>query len=223
VWALCDGQTSPAQMAEKLQAELNTPHAEELVWLTLARLEKAHLLQSEGVNPAGHKLVTRRELLVKLGVAAALLPVVHSIVAPGPVAAQSSNPSDIRLKTNVLLLSPVLERLKQVRGVTFEWNDIAETMGQLKGQQEIGVIAQEVEAVFPELVTTWGDTEYRAVDYSKLAAVLIEAVKELSSENEILTTRLNRTDTKLQQTQLELETLKAKFAEFEAVLQQQVI
>jgi hypothetical protein len=92
VWELCDGQTSPAQMAEKLRAELNTPHAEELVWLTLARLEKAHLLQEVLVKPTGHKTLTRRELLKGLGVAAALLPVVSSIVAPGPVEAQSPQP-----------------------------------------------------------------------------------------------------------------------------------
>ncbi|MCK6624674.1 MAG: PqqD family protein [Anaerolineae bacterium] len=74
VWELCDGQTSPAQIAEKLQGELNTPHAEELVWLTLQRLEKAHLLQDKVAKPAGHNIITRRELLKGLGVAAALLP-----------------------------------------------------------------------------------------------------------------------------------------------------
>jgi hypothetical protein len=65
VWELCDGQTSAAQMAMQLQAELDTPHAEELVWLTLARLEKAHLLQNKVVLPAGpqREVITRRELL----------------------------------------------------------------------------------------------------------------------------------------------------------------
>jgi hypothetical protein len=93
VWQLCDGQTSPAQMAEQLQADLNTPHTDELIWLTLARLEKAHLLQEAIVKPTGHKTLTRRELLVGLGVAATLLPVISSIVAPGPVEAQSPVPS----------------------------------------------------------------------------------------------------------------------------------
>jgi hypothetical protein len=94
VWELCDGQTSPAQIAEQLQTELNTPHAEELVWLTLARLEKAHLLAEREavVKPSGYRTLTRRELLVGLGVAAALLPVISSIVAPGPVEAQSPVP-----------------------------------------------------------------------------------------------------------------------------------
>src|SRR5262245_25440585 len=60
VWERCDGQTSPAQIAERLQVELSAPQAEELVWLTLARLEKAHLLQEAVVKPSGHKTLTRR-------------------------------------------------------------------------------------------------------------------------------------------------------------------
>ena len=94
VWELCDGQTSPAQMAERLQAELDASQAEELVWLTLARLEKAHLLAEREavVRPEGRKILTRRELLKGLAVAAALLPVISSIVAPGPVEAQSKEP-----------------------------------------------------------------------------------------------------------------------------------
>lgn len=92
VWQQCDGQTSPAQIAEKLQAELNVPHAEDLVWLTLARLEKAHLLAEDVVKPVRRKVLPRREFL-KLGIATALLPVLRSIVAPEPVAAQSPVPT----------------------------------------------------------------------------------------------------------------------------------
>ena len=93
VWQLCDGQTSPQQMAARLPGDLTPAQAEELVWLTLARLEKAHLLQEAVVKPTGHKTLTRRELLKGLGVTAALLPVISSIVAPGPVEAQSPVPT----------------------------------------------------------------------------------------------------------------------------------
>lgn len=89
VWTLCDGQTSPQQMAGKLQTELNTAHAEELVWLSLKRLEQAYLLEGKDIAVSGHKGITRRQMLKQLGVAAALLPMVSSIVAPGPVSAQS--------------------------------------------------------------------------------------------------------------------------------------
>ena len=57
------------------------------------------------------------------------------------------------------------------------------------GQKEIGVVAQEVESVFPELVASSAEG-YKSVDYAKLTAVLIEAVKELKTENESLNRRL---------------------------------
>ena len=93
VWQLCDGQTSPAQMATQLKGDLTPEQAEELVWLTLKRLEKANLLQEAVVPPARRKGLTRREVLKGLGVTAALLPVIHSIVAPDPVEAQSPVPT----------------------------------------------------------------------------------------------------------------------------------
>jgi len=92
--------------------------------------------------------------------------------------------SDLRLKKNVAPLTGVLERLEKVRGVTFEWNEWAEALGRQGGRREVGVIAQEIEAVFPEVVIPDGPEGYKAVDYSRLTAVLIEAVKELKAENE---------------------------------------
>jgi hypothetical protein len=94
VWQQCDGRTSLTQIAAMLQAELQVSDAEaqELAWLTLAQLEKAHLLHEDVVKPARRKVLPRREFL-KLGIAAALLPMVNSIVAPTPVAAQSPQPT----------------------------------------------------------------------------------------------------------------------------------
>jgi hypothetical protein len=74
--------------------------------------------------------------------------------------------------------------------VSFEWNGVYESLGRSSGHKEIGVIAQEVEAEFPELVTVWGEENYRAVDYGRLAGVLIEAIKELRTENKALKKRL---------------------------------
>ena len=89
VWELCDGQTGPAQIADQLRADLDTPYAEDVVWMTLRELEQAHLLENEVVQPSGRSTMSRRTLLKQMGVAAALLPVVVSIVAPGPVQAQT--------------------------------------------------------------------------------------------------------------------------------------
>jgi hypothetical protein len=98
--------------------------------------------------------------------------------------------SDERLKTNVQQLSGVLNKVEKIRGVSFDWNSTYQAMGRATGHREIGVIAQEVETQFPELVSTWGDQNYRAVDYGRLSAVLIEAVKELKRENDGLRQRI---------------------------------
>ena len=83
-------------------------------------------------------------------------------------------------------LKNVLEKVDKIRAVSFEWNEEYESLGPSTGRTEIGVIGQEVEAVFPELVTEWGDEKYKAVDYGRLAGVLIEAVKELKAQVEEL-------------------------------------
>jgi len=100
----------------------------------------------------------------------------------------SCAPSDARLKTNVLPLGNVLDKLQQVRGVSFEWNDQYRALGGSSDRREIGVLAQEVEQVFPELVSV-GEGDYKRVDYDRLTAVLIEAVKELRKENDALKKR----------------------------------
>jgi hypothetical protein len=101
VWQQCDGQTSLTQIAAMLQTELHVPDAEakELAWLTLAQLEKAHLLHADVVKPAHRKVLPRRAFL-KLGIAAALLPMVYSITAPTPVAAQSPLPTPTPISTS---------------------------------------------------------------------------------------------------------------------------
>ena len=100
----------------------------------------------------------------------------------GSVFVESFTPSDARLKTHVTPLTHVLEQLEHLRGVSFEWNDAAASlMGHKPGQRDIGVIAQEVEAVFPELITAWGKEGYKAVAYEKLTGVLLAAVKELKA------------------------------------------
>lgn len=98
--------------------------------------------------------------------------------------------SDARLKENVTPLTGALDKLEKVRGVSFDWNKTYAAMGRSSGHREIGVIAQEVEAVFPELITQWGDEGYRAVDYGRLTGVLIEALKELRAENAKLEQRV---------------------------------
>ena len=67
------------------------------------------------------------------------------------------------------------EKIKLLSGNTFVWNDKHEVF---KGKKDIGVIAQEVEKVLPEIVET-RDDGYKAVKYEKIVALLIESNKEL--------------------------------------------
>jgi hypothetical protein len=83
----------------------------------------------------------------------------------------------------------VLERLRQVRGVTFEWREGKESYQSLPGRnREMGVIAQEVQAAFPDAVAE-DDDGLLMVDYPALVAALIESVKELADRVEALEAR----------------------------------
>ena len=91
--------------------------------------------------------------------------------------------SDRRLKANITPISGAVDKVKQLSGNTYDWIEDPE-IHDFAGA-DVGVIAQEVEAVFPELVST-RPNGYKAVRYDKLVAVLIEAVKELSAEVDAL-------------------------------------
>ncbi len=102
--------------------------------------------------------------------------------------------SDARLKKNVVPLKNVLPKLEQINGVYFEWNELARKTELKKGQKHIGLIAQDLQKVYPELVvpikTPDQQEEYLAVDYEKFTAVLLQAVKELKGEVDSLNERI---------------------------------
>ena len=95
--------------------------------------------------------------------------------------------SDGRYKTNVITLSNALERVNQMRGIYYTMKDKPE-------DRKVGVIAQEMEAVLPEVVMT-DDSEdkKKSVAYGNLTAILIEAVKELTARLERIEQKLNLT------------------------------
>jgi hypothetical protein len=84
--------------------------------------------------------------------------------------------SDIRLKSNIETIDSALDKVKAMRGVYFDRHDD-------KATRAVGVIAQEMQEIMPEVVVT-DDTEdkYLSVAYGNLVGVLIEAVKELSGK-----------------------------------------
>jgi hypothetical protein len=88
--------------------------------------------------------------------------------------------SDVRLKKDLSTLNGSLEKVRQLRGVTFNWIDKTKDSA-----QQIGFIAQEVEKIFPQLVKT--DKEgIKSVAYSNMTAVLVEAIKEQQQQIEEL-------------------------------------
>ena len=92
----------------------------------------------------------------------------------GDIIAYSS--SDQRLKDNITPISNALDKVLSISGNTFDWNEKSGKEG-----SDVGVIAQEILEVIPEVVTT-RDNGYLAVRYEKLVPLLIEAIKELKEE-----------------------------------------
>ena len=90
--------------------------------------------------------------------------------------------SDQRLKKDIVSIETPLEYIRRLRGVRYRWKS--------DEAPDIGLIAQELETVFPELVRTDKRTDLKTVDYPKLVAVLIEALKEIDiSMNRVISER----------------------------------
>lgn len=91
-----------------------------------------------------------------------------------------TNISDIRVKENIHVIDDALAKVLQLRGVSFSWKD--KTMG---GNEEIGLVAQEVETVMPYLVHSV-DQKTKMVRYEKCVPLLVEAIKEQQAKIEQL-------------------------------------
>jgi len=90
VWKLCDGKSSVAEIARGLEQDLAVPRDEGLVWMALCQLNKSGLLQNEIPPPIKRDVLSRRELVRRMGIAATLaLPIATSILVPTPAAAVS--------------------------------------------------------------------------------------------------------------------------------------
>jgi len=91
--------------------------------------------------------------------------------------------SDKRYKKDLEPLTSVVEKLKQVNGVYYYWKTKEFPENKFAETKQIGVIAQELETVYPELVST-NSEGYKSVDYARFSAVLLEAIKELEQKNQ---------------------------------------
>jgi len=115
--------------------------------------------------------------------------------------------SDCRLKKNISTLEGSLEKISRLCGVRF---DSKESVNLETGSgKHIGVIAQELEKEYPELVVGDEKTGYKAVAYDKLTAVLIEAVKELKTENQTQKEMLEKQQTEIEELRSMIRGLKS--------------
>ena len=114
------------------------------------------------------------------------LKVTGDVGATGDVVAYVS--SDRRLKNEIQPIETPLEKINAIGGYSFVWNE--EKQNIYKGK-DYGVIAQEIEQILPELVEN-RENGYKAVKYDRLVSLLIEGIKDLSSQVEELKQKINK-------------------------------
>ena len=118
--------------------------------------------------------------------------------------------SDARYKKNIATLTNALANIEKLRGVSYDWKQNEFPEKNFDAKHQIGLIAQELELVYPELVNT--DAEgFKSVDYSKLVAVLIEAVKEQQNE-------INSLQVQVSQQGTQMDELKASLTEIYKII-----
>ena len=135
-------------------------------------------------NQSGGTISASSGYIGSLGVGTAASGTGGEIRATNNITAYYS--SDIQFKTNIVNISEPLQKIRKINGVEFDWTDkyIADHGGEdnyFMRKHDVGVIAQEIERVLPEVVATKDDGS-KAVKYERICALLIEAVKELDQK-----------------------------------------
>jgi len=98
--------------------------------------------------------------------------------------------SDIRWKKNIGPISSALDKITKIRGISFEWKKDEFPEKGFKEGQRFGLVAQEIESVIPELVSTDEDG-YKYIDYDQVLPILIEAIKEQQKQINELKKQIN--------------------------------
>ena len=111
-------------------------------------------------------------------------PATNSLHVVGDIVAAET--SDKRLKDNIKPIENAVDKIGKIGGYEFDWNDKQE----LYEGHDVGVIAQEIEEVLPEVVETREDG-YKAVDYKKIVPLLIQAIKEQQKQIDELSGKNN--------------------------------
>jgi hypothetical protein len=162
----------------------------------------APLLSSGGTTPQISLPTTANVQILSLGVGTAASTVTGEIRATNNVTAYYS---DGRLKTIISTIPSPVEKIKQISGVIYVNNDVAKSYGYGDESEQIGVIAQEVKKVLPQIIklapfdTKYVDGKevsisgenYMTVQYEKIIPLLIEAIKEQQKSIDKLNKKIN--------------------------------
>lgn len=132
--------------------------------------------------------VTARGATTTAALSTGALTVSGAITSTGEITAYYS---DVNLKKDIVEIAGALDKVEAIRGVHYRPNETALGLG-IEDKAEVGVIAQEIEAVLPELVVASAFEGYKTVKYDKLTALLIEAVKELSAKVKTLEAQVGK-------------------------------
>lgn len=114
--------------------------------------------------------------------------------------------SDRRWKTDFEVITDAIAKVEAVNGYYYKWKDKPDTT------MQVGIIAQEIEAILPEIVST-DKAGYKSVDYSKLTALLIQAVKEQQDQIESQSLKIEAQASDMRQFRSELDEIKASIGQ----------
>jgi hypothetical protein len=146
----------------------------------------------EGTTPTiaiGQAVATSSDVRFNsIGVGMAASTTAGRIDASGDIVAFSS--SDRNFKENITPIENPIEKIRKISGNTYDWKADLKDVHGYEGN-DVGVIAQEIEEVLPQIVTT-RENGYKAVKYDKLVALLIEGIKEQQNQIDSLTIEIEK-------------------------------
>ena len=145
------------------------------------------------VQVSGSHTIVGGLTATSLGIGMAASATVGRIDATNDIVAYSS--SDIRFKENITPIENALDKISKISGNTYDWKAENKAEHGYEGN-DVGVIAQEIEAVLPQLVQT-RENGFKAVKYDKLVTLLIEGIKEQQKQINDLTSKVNSLENKI--------------------------
>lgn len=145
---------------------------------------------------------------------AVLLAVAGDVKANGVVLS-----SDRRYKKNISPLQNILQRTMQLQAVNFQWRNSEFPEQNFPQGTQLGLIAQDVETIFPDLVTT-GENGYKSVNYIGLISVLLQTIQEQQLQIEQLKNDNNASEATIETLQTQYNDLNGRLQRIEALLQQ---